>query len=95
MSTDDRRAIRAVVHGRVQGVAFRYSTLRAAERLGIDGWVANRPDGTVAVKAEGSEVAMSDFVVFLHDGPPAARVTRVDIHEENPSGMRGGFRVTG
>jgi acylphosphatase len=69
----------AVVHGRVQGVAFRYYARDYARRRGITGWIRNRPDGTVEVKAEGSPEDLHDFEAWLHEGPPAARVTRVDI----------------
>ena len=43
--------LHAVVHGRVQGVSFRYYTTRAAQRLVLIGWVANRWDGAVRARA--------------------------------------------
>jgi acylphosphatase len=48
-----RKRIRAVVQGRVQGVFFRAYTQEEAQRLGLVGWVRNRPDGTVEAVAEG------------------------------------------
>jgi len=42
-----------VVHGRVQGVGFRYFVERVARQLGLDGYVKNRADGTVEVYASG------------------------------------------
>ena len=47
--------VRAVVAGRVQGVWFRESCRREAERLGVTGWVRNRADGSVEIEAQGPE----------------------------------------
>ncbi|HEY5143593.1 MAG TPA: DNA polymerase ligase N-terminal domain-containing protein [Solirubrobacteraceae bacterium] len=71
-------AIRAVVHGEVQGVGFRQATLRRARRLGVLGWVRNGDDGSVGVHAEGAPDAVAALVAFLHDGPRLARVDAVE-----------------
>jgi DNA ligase D-like protein (predicted 3'-phosphoesterase) len=75
----DRRATRAVVHGQVQAVWFRDSTQRRALELGVRGWVRNLDDGAVQVHAEGPAAAVDELVAFLHEGPPLARVTRVEL----------------
>lgn len=85
----DRIRLRAVVSGRVQGVFFRDATRRRAIASGVDGWVRNRPDGTVEALLEGPPEAVDRVVVFLHTGPPAARVDRVDLEEQEPAGMQG------
>ena len=85
--------LRAVVHGRVQGVNFRYHTVLAARRLGLTGWVANRWDGTVEIVAEGSPEALGRFQAFLHDGPPSATVSRVDVDWGPPDGGFAHFGV--
>ena len=85
--------LRATVHGRVQGVSFRYYALREAERLGLKGWVANRWDGAVETVAEGSREALNRFQAFLHRGPPSAFVQRVDDGWEEPTGEFEHFRV--
>ncbi len=72
------KRLEATVYGRVQGVSFRYYTRREALRLGLTGWVANQWDGTVRVVAEGAETALQELLAFLHRGPRAAHVTRVD-----------------
>lgn len=72
------KQLTAVIHGTVQGVSFRYYTQQAARRLGVTGWVANQRNGTVKVMAEGDEATLQAFLDFLHDGPPAAHVQRVD-----------------
>ena len=86
-------ARRFTVHGRVQGVFFRDSTRREAERLGLSGHAINQPDGTVEVLAAGSVDALDALERWLHQGPPMARVTRVDVVSatvENASGFRTG-----
>lgn len=70
--------LHALVHGHVQGVSFRYYTAQEARRLGLAGWVRNRPDRTVEVRAEGPRSQLERLSSFLSQGPPAARVTRVD-----------------
>ena len=82
----DATAVRAVVHGEVQGVGYRDATLRRARRLGVMGWVRNAEDGSLHVHAEGPERAVEEMVSFLHDGPPAARVTEVAIERVRVEG---------
>lgn len=85
----------AVVHGRVQGVSFRYYTLREARRLGLVGWVANRPDGTVGLEAEGEPAALAALESWLHEGPTYAKVTRVESQRGTATGEFDAFRVRG
>jgi DNA ligase D-like protein (predicted 3'-phosphoesterase) len=80
-SEDATVAIRAVVHGRVQGVGFREATVRRAHELRVLGWVRNGDDGAVLVHAEGPERALEALVGFLHEGPPSAHVGEVAIEE--------------
>jgi acylphosphatase len=68
-----------VVHGRVQGVGFRYFVLREARRLDLDGWTANEPDGSVRVVADGPREALDVLLEALREGPPASIVERVAV----------------
>ena len=68
----------AVVHGRVQGVGFRFHVVRAAERLGLHGWVANEAEGAVRCVAEGPPDDLSRLLLELRMGPAGAWVDRVD-----------------
>jgi acylphosphatase len=70
--------LRANVSGRVQGVSFRYYTRREAVSLGLTGWVRNERDGSVLVVAEGDLIQLRKLLAYLHDGPPAAIVERVN-----------------
>jgi acylphosphatase len=87
MTTTARR-IR--VHGKVQGVFYRGWTVDEARALGLDGWVRNRLDGSVEIVAVGSAEAVDTLVARCHEGPPAARVDRVDV-EETPGIVAQGF----
>ncbi len=72
-----KTARRAVVRGTVQGVGFRYATVRRAQELGVLGWVRNGDGGEVLVHAEGPEPAVEELLAFLSEGPPGARVEEV------------------
>lgn len=78
--------VRVVVAGRVQGVWFRESCRREADRLGLAGWVANRPDGSVEIEAEGDPAAVDALVAWAHRGPPRAHVTDVRVERRTPEG---------
>lgn len=79
-------ARRVVVHGRVQGVFFRDTCVREARRAGVSGWVRNEPDGTVAAVFQGPPSAVDQMVRWCHEGPPRARVERVDVTDTEPGG---------
>lgn len=78
--------LHAIVHGRVQGVSFRYYTVQRARQLNLTGWVRNLPEGTVETVAEGDPAPLKQFLDFLHDGPTAAHVTQVDVQWQPVSG---------
>jgi DNA ligase D-like protein (predicted 3'-phosphoesterase) len=79
-------AVRATVSGSVQGIGFRETTRRQAERLGALGWVRNEDDGTVRVHAEGSRQAVDGLLAFLREGPRGAAVAAVEVEEVKPEG---------
>lgn len=81
-----QKQLQAVIYGRVQGVSFRYYTQREARKLGVTGWVANQWDGTVRCVAEGEDPILQQFLQYLHQGSPHARVDQVDIHWTTATG---------
>ena len=83
---------RLIVHGRVQGVGFRWAIVRAAESRGVSGWVTNRADGTVEAVLEGEPDAVESVVRLSKEGPRGAQVERVDVEDLEPEGL-GGFEV--
>ncbi|MFG1813306.1 acylphosphatase [Kribbella sp. NPDC049174] len=82
-----------MAHGLVQGVFFRDSCRREAQKAGVRGWVRNRPDGTVEALFEGSEDDVQRMLDWVRRGPAYARVERVDVIEEQPTGHTG-FVIT-
>jgi acylphosphatase len=84
--------MRVVVTGRVQGVWFRDSCRERARVLGVGGWVRNRFDGAVEAEFEGPPAAVDAMVAWCDDGPPKARVERVEREPVEPVGERT-FRV--
>lgn len=83
---------RVIVRGRVQGVFFRDTTRRMAQSRGVAGWVRNTAEGAVEAVLEGDDAAVEALVRFCHDGPRGARVSEVEVSEEEPAG-ESGFRV--
>ena len=68
---------------------FRDACMREAQAHGVDGWVANLADGRVEAVFEGRPDAVAALVAWCHDGPPRARVTRVDVQTELEAGEQG------
>jgi acylphosphatase len=73
----DLASLQATVRGRVQGVFYRAFVETRAEELKLTGYVRNRPDGTVEVRAEGERQKLEKLVEHLKAGPPAAWVKEV------------------
>jgi acylphosphatase len=84
---------RVLVSGRVQGVCFRAYAEDRANELGVLGWVRNRADGRVEAVVEGDEAAVAEMLRWFHKGSPAARVTGVEVEDEEPTGEFDGFGV--
>jgi acylphosphatase len=74
----DRVTLRLRVHGRVQGVGFRYAMHQQASALGVTGWVRNRRDGTVEAMVQGTPQAVEAMRRWARDGPAGASVTGLD-----------------
>lgn len=87
------KRLRVVVSGTVQGVWFRESCRREAERLGVAGWVCNLPDGRVEAIFEGPAAEVAAMAAWCRKGPPNAAVERVDSQEEPPKGEAPPFQV--
>jgi acylphosphatase len=75
----ERIGRRVLVSGRVQGVFFRNTCRRVAEREGVDCRATNLDDGTVEVLLEGAPDAVDRVIEWCHDGPPLAHVTAVEV----------------
>jgi acylphosphatase len=93
VSDPEKKILRLVIHGRVQGVFFRDSMRGEALRLGIAGWVRNCSNGTVEALVQGEPAAVDSLVRWAHRGPRHAQVERIDIVQDE--GNYTGFNVIG
>ena len=89
----ERRRVRILVAGRVQGVWFRASARDRALALGVDGWVRNLADGRVELDAEGTPGSIDALLAWCAHGPQGAGVTSVDVEDREPASEGTGFRV--
>lgn len=81
------------IDGKVQGVGYRAATLRAAESLGVTGWVCNLRDGSVEVLAHGNEEQLASFHNWLERGPAYAQVDTVTVKPGNSDKPPSEFRI--
>ena len=82
------------VHGRVQGVNFRYYLHKYATELGLNGYVRNLHDGRVEVVAQGSRDDVQKLIDYVKSNPGLSRVVKIDIDWEKALGTSEGFHVT-
>jgi len=87
----EMRSIR--IHGKVQGVGYRFFATRVARRLGLKGLIQNVRDGSVEATVEGEAGAIDDWIKELKEGPRYAEVTRIDQETKNYTGKLGDFDV--
>jgi acylphosphatase len=84
-------ARRVIVRGVVQGVGYRYAMIETAKALQLAGWVRNRHDGTVEAFAQGTTEAVTRLIDWARRGPPAARVSHVEVVEAEVDEALGRF----
>ena len=87
------KAVAVRVSGTVQGVYYRASACREGERLGLRGWVRNVSDGSVALHLQGDPAVVDAMLGWCRVGPPAARVSRVEVGDAEPDESLSGFEV--
>jgi acylphosphatase len=91
--TAERKRLEAIVHGRVQGVGFRWFVRSNAARLGLVGWTSNEPSGGVRVVVEGDADAVDKMAAQLRQGPSGAVVDRVDAQTPPATGEFSAFEI--
>jgi len=87
------KAVAVRVSGMVQGVFYRASARHEGERLGLRGWVGNASDGSVALHLQGDAAVVDAMLGWCRVGPPAARVSRVEVGDAEPDESLFGFEV--
>ena len=91
---EEQARARVIITGRVQGVFFRVETQRAAEHIGVRGWVRNQPDGSVAALFEGSRQSVDRAIEWCRLGSPMSDVIDVAVQWEPPTGQYDAFEIT-
>ena len=81
------------IHGKVQGVGYRFFATRVARRLGLKGSIQNQRDGTVEAIVEGDKKAIDEWIEELKEGPRYAEVTKIDQETKEFTGRLGDFDV--
>ena len=89
----ERVRAHVMIDGRVQGVNFRAYTRERARVGGVEGWVRNLDDGRVEAVFEGPRAAVQRVVSWCYGGPSHARVERVEVKWERPTGQDHGFLI--
>ena len=89
-----QKALQVKVFGMVQGVGFRYYTLRRAQHYRLNGYVKNLPDRTVEAYAEGAEETLQHFLADLRRGPSGSQVDDLKVEWLAYSGKYSGFDIT-
>ena len=80
--------VQLTITGKVQGVWYRGSTQRKARKLGLCGFVCNRPDGSVYAEVEGPAAAVQALIDWCQQGPELAVVEKVEVVEGEPQGFQ-------
>ena len=89
----EKAQARILISGRVQGVCFRMYAEEEAVGRGLTGWIRNLPSGQVETLLEGDKKAIEEMAQWCHKGPPAAKVTRVEVEWETYRGDFNDFRT--
>ena len=81
------------IHGKVQGVGYRFFATRVARRLGLKGSIQNQRDGSIEAVVEGEKKTIDDWIEELKEGPRYAEVTKIDQETKDFTGRLGDFDV--
>ncbi|MDM7951060.1 acylphosphatase [Hydrogenophaga sp.] len=79
------------ITGRVQGVGYRWSMAQVAQSLGVQGWVRNRPDGSVQALVHGLDAPVQALIAWTQHGPALAKVDGVAVTELVGEAVPDGF----
>lgn len=89
-------AFRVVIHGRVQGVGYRWFAREVCEANAVSGWVRNRRNGTVEAELHGSYTDVQAVLDSMAQGPPGAQVDEIAVTDVSAPAARGfEIRATG
>lgn len=78
--------------GRVQGVGFRYTASRLAQKFAISGYVKNLPDGRVEAVMEGEPPEIERFQAAIAR-EMSENITGVSFQDGSATGEDHGFDI--
>jgi len=87
------RCVELLITGRVQGVGYRAFAAQRGTKLGLRGWVRNRPDGCVAARAAGPSEKVAELLDALQAGPALAKVDELRVRDCQRCGLGPGFEI--
>jgi acylphosphatase len=87
------KRVHVIVEGKVQGVYFRTYAQAEAQKIGVAGWVRNRPDGNVEAALEGESDKVDMMIEWCKTGSPMSQISRVLVAEEKPLNEKGTFNI--
>jgi acylphosphatase len=87
--SDDITSMRLRIEGSVQAVGYRNFVIAEATKLGLDGWIRNRADGTVEALLSGQTAAVEAAIAACMRGPAGSRVHNVELHNSEPPEEKG------
>jgi acylphosphatase len=80
--------------GRVQGIGFRFLTMRKANSMGLTGWVKNAYQrDLVEAVFQGEEKKVNELIEYLKSNPFFVRVDNVSLYEIKNSEKFSDFQV--
>ncbi|OLS25427.1 MAG: Acylphosphatase [Candidatus Heimdallarchaeota archaeon LC_2] len=89
----EEKRVKLVIFGIVQGVFYRTSAIKEAKMLTIVGWIKNRSDSSVECIAEGTRSNLEKFISWCKNGPPHAKVERIDVEWLEPTNEFTNFEI--
>lgn len=90
---ENRARVHIFVSGRVQGVRFRESAYKIAQKLGVFGWVKNLADGRVEMVSEGNKENIQKLAIWAKKGPIFAKVNNIEVFWEEDRGEFNNFEI--
>jgi acylphosphatase len=86
MSETEFTSLRLRIEGHVQAVGYRNFIIAEARKLGVDGWVRNRSDGSVEALVSGETKVVESLIALCAKGPDGCRIKHIDMETvEAPS----------
>jgi acylphosphatase len=88
-----KEEMKAVVHGNVQGVGFRATVKFHADKLNLQGYVKNLPDGSVEIHAQGERASLEKLLTAIKSEFKGNYIQNIELSYQTPSSFYEGFFI--